>query len=112
MTSINIPKDDIAVREARSQNSNTPAVQALKETAQITPTEPIKPHQPIQPPRTAIRQRGKKDRRQGERRKQQINVLLDTRNHRERRKKSRRNYDMEAIEEKPTGNRRGIDEYT
>jgi hypothetical protein len=114
MTSINIPKDDIAVREARIQNTNTPSVQAVKPTAQTTEVAPVKPHQAVQQPRTAIRQRTKKDRRQGERRKRQENVLLDTRNHRERRKKLRRTIDLENRREtdKPTPNRRGIDVYT
>ena len=114
MTSINIPKDDIAVREARIQNSNTPSVQGVKPSAETTTVGPVKPHQAAQPPRTAIRQRTKQDRRQGERRKRQEDILLDTRNHRERRKKLRRNIDLENRQEvdKPPLNRRGVDVYT
>jgi hypothetical protein len=114
MTSINIPKDDAAVRDARIQNTNTPSVQPLKPSAPTNGVEPVQPHQAAQQPRTAIRQRTKKDRRQGERRKRQENVLLDTRNHRERRKKLRRNSDLDARQgsEQPTPNRRGVDVYT
>ncbi|KPJ92471.1 MAG: hypothetical protein AMJ53_09335 [Gammaproteobacteria bacterium SG8_11] len=111
---MNIPKDDIAVREARIQNANTPSVNALKPSAATTEVQPVNPHQGAQPPRTAIRQRTKKDRRQGERRKRQEQVLLDTRSHRERRKKTRRSTDLEARQEteKPSVNLRGIDVYT
>jgi hypothetical protein len=114
VTSINIPKDDNAVRDARIQNTNTPSVQAVKQSAQTSGVEPVQPHQAAQQPRTAIRQRTKKDRRQGERRQRQENVLLDTRNHRERRKKMRRNSDLEARQEtdKPTTKPRGVDVYT
>jgi hypothetical protein len=114
VTSINFPKDDKAVRDARIKTANTPSVQALKQSAQTNEVEPVQPHQAAQQPRTAIRQRTKKDRRQGERRQHQENVLLDTRNHRERRKKLRRNSDLEAKQEtdKPTTNPRGVDVYT
>lgn len=114
MTSINIPKDDTAVRDARIQNTTTPSVQALKPSAQPSEVEAVEPHQPAQQPRTAIRQRAKQDRRKGERRKRQENVLLDTRSHRERRKKLRRSDDLEARQEtdQATPNRRGIDVYT
>ncbi|WP_455212361.1 hypothetical protein [Kaarinaea lacus] len=115
MTSINIPKDDQAVRDARIRNTNTPSVQALKQSAEATGVEPVQPHQAAQQPRTAIRQRTKKDRRQGERRQRQENVLLDTRSHRERRKKLRRSTDLEPHQEsnEPTTKpRRGVDVFT
>jgi hypothetical protein len=114
MTSINLPKDDSAVREARIKNSATPSVDAVKPTAQTGETQPVNPHQATQQPRTAIRQRKKKDRRQGERRQRQENVLLDTRSHRERRKSVRRSSDAEAQQEneQSTTGSRGIDVYS
>lgn len=116
MTSINFPKDDKAVRDARIQTANTPSVQPLKQSAQTSEVEPVQPHQAAQQPRSAIRQRTKKDRRQGERRKRQEKVLLDTRSHRERRKKLRRSSDLDTRQEnetdKPTPNPRGLDVYT
>ncbi|MCG6970751.1 MAG: hypothetical protein LJE85_13380 [Gammaproteobacteria bacterium] len=116
MTSINIPKDDMAVREARIQNSNTPSVQPAKSTAQTNAVQPVNPRQAGHQPRTAIRQRTKKDRRQGDRRQRQENVLLDTRSHRERRKKLRRSSDEQnhnrRLEDNPDVPQRGIDEFT
>ena len=53
MTSINIPKDDFAVREARSRNASTPAVQAPQETSPTKATEPVQPQQAVRPARTA-----------------------------------------------------------
>jgi hypothetical protein len=113
MTSINLPKDDTAVREARIQNKNTPSVQGVKQISQTHQVESVNPQREAPQPRTALRQRAKKDRRQGDRRKRQIPVLLDTRSHQERRKKLRRGSDLPATdEESTTANRRGIDVYT
>ena len=116
VTSINIPKDDKAVRDARIQTANTPSVQPLKQSTQTSEVEPVQPHQAAQQPRSAIRQRTKKDRRQGERRQRQENVLLDTRSHRERRKKLRRSSDLDSDArqetDKPTTKPRGVDVYT
>lgn len=114
MTSINLPKDDIAVREARIKNSATPSVDAVKPAAQTGETQPVNARQATQQPRTAIRQRAKKDRRQGDRRQRQENVLLDTRSHRERRKRVRRSSDAEAQQQKdqPNADSRGIDVYS
>ena len=114
MTSINMPKDDIAVREARIQNTNTPSVQAVKPSSNTAEVEPVQPHQAARQSRSALRHRAKKDRRQGDRRKRQETVLLDTRCHRERRKKLRRNSDLELRQEtdKPAVNLRGVDVYT
>ena len=111
-----MPKDDRAVRDARIQSANTPSVQAVRQNAEVTPTAPVNPQEKVQPPRTAIRQRAKGDRRKGERRQRQENVLLDTRNHRERRKKLRRTSDLQGQQQtdqqQPETGRRGIDVYT
>ena len=116
VTSINMPKDDRAVRDARIQSANTPSVQAVRQNAEVTQTAPVNPQENVQPPRTAIRQRAKGDRRKGERRQRQENVLLDTRNHRERRKKVRRTSDLQGQQQtdqqQPESGGRGIDVYT
>jgi hypothetical protein len=112
VTTINIPKDDIAVRDAQNRNSSTPEVQEPRAAAPTKPLEPVAPHQTMQPPRTAIRQRNKKDRRQGDRRKKQVKVLLDTRSQRERRKKSRRGTDLKTTEETQDKHQKGIDVYS
>jgi len=111
MTSINIPKDDIAVRETRNRNTSTPAVQPLQQASPNKPVDPAISHQTGQSSHTTIRQRARKDRRQGERRKQQIDILLDTRSHSERRKNVRRSSDNETNQQTPPLIR-GIDEYT
>jgi hypothetical protein len=107
MTSINIPKDDIAVREAQAKDISTGAIPKTKATAPIQPTDAVDAKQQTPPPRTRLRQR-KGDRRRGERRKKQVKVLLDTRSHQERRKHTRRKDDARADD----GKNKGIDTYT
>jgi hypothetical protein len=114
VTSINIPKDDFAVREARAKNASTGAVEQTKETAAPQATGAIGPQQESPPDRNRLRQRRKTDRRKKDRRQKQEKVLLDTRSHQERRKRVRRKDDLpQATDEQenaPTN--RGVDTYS
>lgn len=116
MTSINIPKDDVAVRELRSKNLSSASIQPTSATTATTQTNEVGANQKAPQSRTSIRQRKKNDRRQGDRRKRHEKVLLDTRSHRERRKRSRRMQDLEQKQEQSkdqtTINLQGVDVYT
>ena len=81
--------------DIRLQSLNKPVASknAARETEQITPDRAVsREERPAQQPRS----RNKKDRRKGERRKQQNKVLLDTRGPRDRRRGPRRTEEQQA----------------
>lgn len=116
MTSINFPKDDVAVRESRIKNVTSPSVTAVNPTSATAKTAEVGANSKVKKSRSAIRQRNKKDRRQKDRRKKQVKVLLDTRNHQERRKRVRRGDDLLVDKQEPEDSAqspsKGIDVYS
>ena len=106
MTSINIPKDDAASRI----DTKAVAERNVKEAEPYPTVQPVKAHEEVtQAPPSAPRKQTQ--RRKGERRKQNIPVLLDTRSGHDRRNAAH-NEDVELEGDTPDTGRTGIDIYT
>lgn len=93
MTSVNMPRDDAALR------IDPKAPQARN----VNPAEPYPAVQPVSPKEEGVQApppqaRQPQQRRHGERRQKDETVLLDTRSGRDRRKSAQRNDNAEAEE--------------
>lgn len=95
MTSITIRPDDGGIQSLKKENN---ATSTARELSQLSPTNRTQPAQeyPPTPPQAQIRAtyRGP-DRRKGERRRTKDQVILDTRDKRERRRQLQDEDDLE-----------------
>ena len=105
MTSINIPRDDAA-----TQIKSTPTERAVQPTAPYPKVQPVTAHEDATkaPPRQARKQA---EQRTGDRRQQNVSVILDTRSGHDRRNVAAQE-DIEIEDKNTSSGKAGVDIYT
>lgn len=90
MTSINIPRDDTSIIDTKIKNANSPSVRAPSAVPEMIKGTEVSRRTNLKYRKQFTRERRKGDRRKQERRYSRSKVLLDTRSNRERRRGNRR----------------------